>query len=237
MPLADPPRPSMELTSVQQVVDYLIGYVRWFSDFINHIDTLNVEELDAAVVNTGILNANLVKIAAANGLKSFTIDTNGIVANNGSVDTMKFDLATGLLTIVSALIQSATGYPRVELNNSTNLLGAYQTANESIRIDPAGTSGDPILSFFHGSQRKGFMQYLSPDILLITPVGVSNITMSSGITLNLIADQIVNVVCSAFRMNGNIGQTASIPYVKNVTAGVPSFGNMNFTNGILTSWT
>lgn len=237
MPLADPPRPSMELTSVQQVVDYLIGYVRWFADFINHIDTLNVEELDATVVNAGTLNANLVKIAAANGLNSFTIDTNGIVANNGSVDTMKFDLATGLLTIVSALIQSAAGYPRVELNNSTNLIGAYQTANESIRIDPAGTSGDPVISFYHGGNKMGSMQYLSPDILIFTANGVANIDLSSGISLLLQATNDVRINCSFLKINGFTGQNASVTYVKDVIAGVPSYGSMNFTNGILTSYT
>lgn len=237
MPLADPPRPSMELTSVQQVVDYLIGYVRWFADFINHIDTLNVEELDATVVNAGTLNANLVKIAAANGLNSFTIDTNGIVANNGSVDTLKFDLATGLLTIVSALIQSSSGYPRVELNNSTNLLGAYLTANDAIRVVPNFSGGNPAVYFTTSGSTVAFLQDFGSAVGLITPFGIRDVQIGSGKTLFLTSNNGIEMTGPSLKINSATGQTASIPYVKNVVAGTPSFGSMNFTNGILTSYT
>lgn len=233
MPLADPPRPSMELTSVQQVVDYLIGYVRWFSDFINHIDTLNVEELDAAVVNTGILNANLVKIAAANGLKSLTIDTNGIVANNGSVDTMKFDLATGLLTIVSALIQSSTGYPRVELNNSTNLLAAYLTANDAIRVVPNFSGGNPAIYFTTGGSTVAYLQDFGTVVGLITPFGGKDVQLGSGKALYLSANNGIEMTCAGIRINGNIGASGTV-YASATPGGVANVP-ITFTNGIRTT--
>ena len=211
--------------------------VQKYNNLLVNLDSLNVVSLTADHVDTGTLDANVVTIAAEDGSYSYTLDGTGIKANNGAVETLKFDLATGLLTIVSALIQSATGYPRVELNNSTNLIGAYQTVNESIRIDPAGTSGDPVISFYHGGSRMGSMQYLSPDVLIFTVNGVANITLSSGISLNLEATNDVRITCSFLKINGFTGQSASINYVKNVVAGVPSFGSMNFTDGILTSWT
>ncbi|UKS25021.1 hypothetical protein LOZ80_25935 [Paenibacillus sp. HWE-109] len=217
------------------LVARVLKELQWFTE--GNIDNINVRNLKAEKINTGTLNANLVKISAANGSKSFTLDTNGIVANNGTADTLKFDLATGLLTIVSALIQSATGFPKVEINNSTNLLGIYQTISESIRVDPAGTSGNPVLSFFSGGQRKGFMQYLSPDILLATLVGGASITLSSGATLNLGATNLINMSCSNIRINNQNAYNNSFSYVKNVAAGVPTFGTITVTNGIITNVT
>lgn len=211
--------------------------VQKYNNLLVNLDSLNVVSLTADHVDTGTLDANVVTIAAEDGSYSYTLDGTGIKANNGSVDTLKFDLATGLLTIVSALIQSATGYPRVELNSSTNLLAAYLTANEAIRVVPNFSGGNPAVYFTTGGTNVAYLQDFGTIFGLITLGGVKDLQIGSGKTLYLTANNGIELTCAGVRINGNTGQSASISYVKNVIAGIPSYGSMNFTNGILTSYT
>lgn len=228
MPLADPPRPSMDLKSPGDIADYLIGFVRWLADFINHMDSLNVGELDAGTVIVYDLDG---------GPGTITLTKDGLIVNNGTFDTFTVDI-NGNVTMTSAVVRSSTGYPRVELNSNTNLIAAYQTANESIQINPNSFSGDPEINFFHGGgTSKGIFKYLSPDVVLVTPVGSTGISISSGNNLNLSSNNTMVLNCNALTMNGTAGVTATIPYVKNLSGTTPIFGNLVFRNGILINYT
>lgn len=219
----------------EQVKSVMIQWQDYLNWFFRNLDSLNVKHLTADHVDTGTLDANKVAIAADDGSFSYTLDSAGIRANNGSVNTLDFDLATGLLTIVSALIQSATGYPRVELNNATNLIGAYLDANNAIRVVPSRLAGTPAVEFFSGGSVIGFMQDLNPILAFLTQTGGRHIQIGSGNKLFLTANTEIDMQGPSLKINGSIGKTTSIQYVKDVIAGAPSYGNMNFTNGILTS--
>ena len=83
-----------------------------------NMDSLNVVSLTADHIDAGTLDANIVTVAAENGSKFFRLDTDGIVANNGTIDTMKFDLATGLLTVISMLLKSSNSNERVAIDST-----------------------------------------------------------------------------------------------------------------------
>lgn len=118
MPLADPPRPSQELKTPAEITDYLIGFVRWFSDFINHIDTLNVEELSADVINAGTILAALVTIKSnLTGGAFIQIDGTGMIINDGTKDVFKVDI-NGLVTMTGAVMKSANSNEKVTIDST-----------------------------------------------------------------------------------------------------------------------
>src|SRR3990167_8978704 len=110
-----------------------------------NMDSLNVVSITADHIDAGTLNAGVVTIRGEDGSVFYQIDSTGIVANNGTIDTLNFDLATGLLTLVSAIFKSATGFPRVEINSSDNLIAAYQSATNFLKIIPSGFSSPAIV--------------------------------------------------------------------------------------------
>lgn len=197
-----------------------------------NMDSLNVVSLTADHVDTGTLDANLVKIAAEDGSYSYTIDGTGIKANNGVLDTLKFDLATGLLTIISALIQSATGYPRVELNSSTTLISAYSDANNQVDIAP--TYGGAPAVVFRAAGTPGVASLgtsaaitsLVSDVqLILQSTGNMNLTSNSG--------DIRLSPSGSLTINGSTGQTGTV-YVSATSGGVADIP-ITFTKGIRTT--
>ena len=198
-----------------------------------NMDSLNVVSLTADHVDTGTLDANLVTIAAEDGSYSYTIDSTGIKANNGTIDTLKFDLATGLLTIISALIQSATGYPKVELNSASNLFAAYLDANNAVRVVPSRSAGTPAVEFYSGGSVVGFMQDLSPILALLTQTGGRDIQIGSGNKLYLTANAGIEMEGTSLKINNSTGVSGTV-YVSSASGG-PTTTPITFTNGIRTS--
>lgn len=148
-----------ELAKTQKILRYLLN---------GGLDTDNVNELNAKVVNAGILNTNLVTIKAEDGSAYYLIDKNGIVANNGMENTFDFDLATGNLSIKgiitalagmiggwtiqdNALYSSTTSYPRIVMNPSSNEFFFYSSANQYIKFGSFDNTGEPYIDFFNGS--------------------------------------------------------------------------------------
>lgn len=159
--------------SLQDQVDYLTNELAKTQKTLRYLlngglDTDNVNELNAKVVNAGILNTNLVTIKAEDGSAYYLIDKNGIVANNGSENTFDFDLATGNLSIKgiitalagmiggwtiqdNALYSSTTSYPRIVMNPSSNEFFFYSSANQYIKFGSFDNTGEPYIDFFNGS--------------------------------------------------------------------------------------
>ncbi|MDR6555429.1 hypothetical protein [Paenibacillus qinlingensis] len=212
-----PPDPSFG-----DVANRVNRLVQEITQLMLSLDSINVTSLSAGTVIVYDLDG---------GPGTITLTKDGMVINNGTTNTFTVDI-NGNVVMTSALVRSSAGFPKVELNSGSNLLGAYQTANESIRINPNSSSGDPEIVFFHGGSTKGIFKYLSPDILLITPTGAASITLSSGVTLNLGATNLVNIDCAALRINGQLGQSGTV-YVSATPGGVANVP-INFTDGIRT---
>lgn len=159
--------------SLQEQVDYLTNELAKTQKTLRYLlngglDTDNVNELNARVVNAGILNTNLVTIKAEDGSAYYIIDENGIVANNGSENTFDFDLSSGNLSIKgiitalagmiggwtiqdNALYSSTTSYPRVVMDPSSNETIFYSSANKYIKFGSFDNTGTPYIDFVSGS--------------------------------------------------------------------------------------
>ena len=119
-----------------------------------NMDSLNVTHLTAETIDTGTLDANKVTIRDdLNSGAYIQIDGNGMVINNGSYDTFSVD-TSGHVDMTSATISSATGYPKVVLDPSGNLFGAYLDANDYIEIEP-DYAGSPSLNFIQAGNLRG----------------------------------------------------------------------------------
>lgn len=178
-----------ELAKTQKILRYLLN---------GGLDTDNVNELNAKVVNAGILNTNLVTIKAEDGSAYYLIDKNGIVANNGSENTFDFDLATGNLSIKgiitalagmiggwtiqdNALYSSTTSYPRVVLDPVNSIILFEFDSQRKVTIS-SDTQGRPAISISNPNN-TGVID--NNDHLRISSTVPSDITISAGGELNL----------------------------------------------------
>ncbi len=92
---------------VAALYDAYIGISRYLTYLLSALDTLNVSRLDAKVIKTGTLDANLVTIRSdLSGGAFIQLDTNGIVINNGMQDTFRADLS-GNVTLRGTIFASA----------------------------------------------------------------------------------------------------------------------------------
>lgn len=145
-----------ELAKTQKTLRYLLSN--------GNLDTENIRELNADIINAGTVNANLVTILSQLGNKYLRIDENGMVGNNGSQNVLDFDLNTGNLSIAgiitalagmiggwtiqgNALYSSTTTYPRVVLDPGNREISLYSDPITSIRIGAQFITGQPYIHF------------------------------------------------------------------------------------------
>lgn len=139
-----------------------------YNNLLVNLDSLNVVSLTAETITTGTLDANRVTIRSDLTAGAYIqIDGNGMTINDGSTDTFRADI-TGKVTMTGALIRSKTGYPLVIMDPATDLFGAYQDANNHIRMitNYAGTTAIEFTTA--GSLRGRFntlLGYLSLESL------------------------------------------------------------------------
>lgn len=227
------------------------------------LDTLNVNELNADVINAGVLNALLVVVSAAltgatitidgNGFKAvyatgttITIDQNGFSIINGTKTPFTADV-NGLVTMIGALVQSAAGYPKVELNSGSNLFAAYKTATDKVTLNPNLTDS-PSWIFDNGSATANLGNVLA--LFWINCI-TGNMQISSNQNVNIKAglggtgtvnfdawSNVKNAATSqtlqaAFDAKANNSLVNGTVYVSS-TSGGPATTPITFTNGVRT---
>lgn len=129
--------------SLPEVVDYVHKLEKELNYLLQNLDTLNVSRLDAKVIKTGTLDANLVTVKSdLAGSSYLQIDGLGIRANNGFINTFEIDSTgqayfrgniTSDAVITGAKVQTAASGRRIEMAN--NQLSAY------------GSNGSPRIQF------------------------------------------------------------------------------------------
>ncbi|MEC0231183.1 hypothetical protein [Paenibacillus alba] len=139
---------------------------------------------------------------------------------------------SGILTAVAAVIMSAAGYPKVTLNQNSNLLQAFSDALNHVDFTPnAGTA--PGLSWYVDGVLKAYFQTTTGGPLL-TSFGSAGITLQPAEDLNLL------ITGGNIKVNGTPAFSGPVYYVKNVLPDgsggyYGAYGTMNFSKGILTS--
>jgi hypothetical protein len=184
MPLGQFGTPPSADISTKDLADLVARLIKEVTYLLNGgLDTLNVNELSADVINAGTLNAALVTVKAAlTGAAYILINAaQGLIINDGTKNTFQADI-NGLVTMVGALIQSATGYPRVELNSDNNLFAAYQTATKFAKL-MSDYNAVPALVFQDtGASTLGAL-FLSTDFIMTSTIN-SRIDANNHIDLN-----------------------------------------------------
>lgn len=144
-----PPNPTF-----QDLVDRVNKVVRETNNMLLNLDSLNVVSLTADHIDAGTIDADIVTIRSDLTAGAFVqIDGNGLVINDGSMDTFRADI-TGKVTMTGALIRSKNGYPTIVLNPNGDLVGAYVDANNSVTI-VANDLGSPALNFNYSGSVVG----------------------------------------------------------------------------------
>lgn len=217
------------------------------------MDSLNVVSLTADHIDAGTINANQVTIRGENGSKYFQLDDNGIVANNGTIDTMKFDLATGLLTVVSMLLKSSNSNEHVAID-STGLHSYDPSGVERITIGttPAlgakaligrDTSGSVQSAYTYntetvdGASRTGQFMTAHGAYTLLSDDGDVRIQNSAGAGFRAVSGTPEINDGFGWSTIATTGLAGTKVYYVSDTSGGATTRKLTFTNGILTSET
>lgn len=200
-----------------------------FGDVTNRVNRL-VQELTELLLNLDSLNVvsitagTLIVYDLDGGPGTITINANGMVINNGTTDTFVVDI-NGNVTMTSALVRSAAGFPRVELNSVNTLLSAYNDPNNHVDISP-NAGGAPGLAWTVSGVFNAFFQSTIVGPLLTALSGTSITLQASGGNINLTIGNNLNI-------NGSNGQTGTV-YAAATPGGVPNIP-ITFTKGIRTT--
>ena len=99
-----PPNPTF-----QDIVDRLNKVVRETNNMLLNLDSLNVVSLTADHIDAGTIDANIVTIRSDLTAGAYVqIDGNGVVINDGTMDTFRADI-TGQVTMTGATIINSLG--------------------------------------------------------------------------------------------------------------------------------
>jgi hypothetical protein len=174
----------------EDVVRKMNVFANELRNIMLNMDSINVVSLTADHIDAGTIDANVVTIRSdLSGAAYVQIDGNGMVINNGSFNTFTAN-TNGAVTMTSALIQSTTGFPRVVMDPTGNLFGAYHDALNYISIIPNfSTTNTPALQFFRSGTLQGTMAMLLGGLEVRVPGG-GNFYVSGG---SLFVDNVSNI--------------------------------------------
>lgn len=151
-----------------------------YNNLLVNLDSLNVVSLTADHIDTGTLNANLVTIRSDLVAGAFIqINGSGMLINNGSYNTFTADI-NGFVTMTGALIQSQSGYPRVVMDPTNELLGAYYSPTSFISMYTPLDSISPVLRFSFGGTNSYIFHDSNDGHVTLTSndVGINLSTLS-----------------------------------------------------------
>lgn len=179
--------PFADFDDVKNKVNELVAK---YNNLLVNLDSLNVVSLTADHIDAGTINTNLVTILSTLTTGYIRIDGNGMVVNNGAFNTFTVDF-NGHVTMTSALVQSALGYPKVELNSAQNLIAAYSGPSTYVAFTPQGTNNVPTLILVENGSAEAFLNHFgntttlgtfSGDNLNLQPSGNLQISGSNGVS-------------------------------------------------------
>lgn len=223
------PQVSAELTPEQHL--NLFASVLKDLDYIlnGYIDSKNVREIAGFAVSlTELLHkSGLVGMSAADPTNP---DAVRFWAGDEDKENAPFRvLQKGLMIAVGALLMSASGFPRVEMNNE-NLIKAMADEDNYLSINPT-IGGSPALAFFVDGLLDAYLTSTSSGSIFRS--FNSGITLQSATTVDLAPS-------GALKINGTSGISGNFSYVNGISSDgmgnyYATYGLMTFTKGILTA--
>jgi hypothetical protein len=225
---------------LQKVIINLNTIAEELDQVFSNIDTKNIREI------AGWL-ASRYKLQSKDGDVGFNtqdtaVDDIRIWAGDAMNGAPKFKVTkAGIMTAVAALILSAAGYPRIELNSTDTLLSAFADIDDYLSISPT-SGGAPSIGWTAAGDTSG---YIGSSATLMTILALNDALMLLQADGNMTIRSFGSVdldPATDLKINGAAGRTASLTYVKNIVpdgfGGFTAFnGTLTFTKGILTSYT
>jgi len=217
-----------EFAKMQKVVRYIInGQI----DFEN----IRARSIKADNIEVGAITAEEI---AANTITAEKMDVNelsAITANMGKLTSGE---------IYGAYIATSEGiYPFIEFNSTLNLLAAYYTANNSIKINPT-IPPNPTLDFEDGTVH-GVIGVAGGKFLFSTPLGEGDMQLSPGEDLEFFPQGLIRVESwsKIFSNLGSENQTmkqaldSKAPVFTGFTGSIPPGATIHVNNGVIQSYT
>lgn len=203
---------------------------------------------------------SLTDVAGTVGMSSLVTGGDDIrfFAGNATPSSAPFRVTeAGVLTASSGTVggwilgttslTSAAGYPKVELNNFDNLLGAYSSANDKLTISPFGIAGTPSLQLYNVDSAtlsrgavyitditgvtyftffgREAVQITAPDVWINGPLRVNAFSdVTDGVST---LQALLNAKAAGSGINGTV-------YVASSSGG-PVTTPITFTNGVRTA--
>lgn len=168
--------------------------IQELNNMLLSLDTLNIAHLSADVIDAGEVNTNLVSIRSNLYAGAYIkLDGNGMIVNNGTFNTFSVGI-DGNVTMTSALIQSASGYPKLVMDPANQLFGAYKTADRyvSLETNNASLGGAPVLLFVDGNQIAPIVFDATSGLSLAT-AAASGIQLITNGGINLYAGSTITI--------------------------------------------
>lgn len=173
-----------------------------YNNLLVNLDSLNVVSLTADHIDTGTLNANLVTIRSDLVAGAFIqINGSGMLINNGSYNTFTADI-NGFVTMTGALIQSQSGYPRVVMDPTNELLGAYYSPTSFISMYTPLSDTSPVIRFSYGGSNSYIFHDPSAGHITMTSNDVG-INLSSSHYIDLFSPTVRVISWGNFINNSN----------------------------------
>lgn len=209
----------------EMVVKKFNELVQKYNNLLVNMDSLNVISLTADHIDAGTLDANIVTIRSDLTNGYIQIDGTGLIVNNGLFNTFTVDI-NGNVTMTSALIQSALGYPKIMLNSANNLLLAYASETQFLNIEASsGAYGTTAMEFVNEQTGQSVAMFIS---------GVANqFLMSSNRTIQISALPSGDVRINGSNVIINGVTTSGVVYVS-ATPGGSADMPISFVNGLRT---
>jgi len=216
---------------------------------------------DSGTIGGWVISVDSLKDAAGTvGMSSAVTGGDDIrfFAGNATPSSAPFRVTeAGSLTSTSALIQSATGYPRVTFDSTNNNFRIDQSSTTSVIFNPDYLGTTPVINFHDGSIDGyiGYFNALGKLAFTTSDSGVEMEVSNSGVSgdvslrpvdfLNVPAwSKIFNEAASqtlqaALDAKADTGITTSVSVITSVDFGAMSTtsSTLNFTDGVLTSVT
>lgn len=150
--------------------------VQKYNNLLVNMDSLNVVSLTADHIDAGTIDAGVVTVRADYGTGAYIeIGPTGMTIFDGTKNTFTVTIG-GQVTMTGATVQSASGYPKVELQPTGNLIGAFNTANQNIKFESLSSLSTPAIIFQDGLP-QGSMSFDS----------TSGLSLSAGLNVQLIS--------------------------------------------------
>jgi hypothetical protein len=108
------------------------------------LDTLNIRSLHAKVIEAGTITGDKIQ---ANTITADKIEVNELSAISANLGHITAGLIESIEIFGSFISTNRYGYPKVELSNTEDMIGAYKSSDNAIQIYSPSDEFSPIIKF------------------------------------------------------------------------------------------